>query len=196
MVAVAGVMYVCVHSASQLLGLDRNGLSDPYCIIYSNGKKVMVTVLLSLHNLSLHYISLITFGIQTSSNYKCHFCATFHLSESIALHVTALYIESVWFVTTREVAVYSAVIFLKLVSILSRKNDHIQFVSVLLKMKTTHYVARTKNPSWDVSTEFIVGDYTHTMLSFTVYDWDGRSVSDDDFLGSAHLLLAKVRYNL
>ena len=33
-------MYICVHNAIGLLGLDRNGFSDPYCIIYNNGKKV------------------------------------------------------------------------------------------------------------------------------------------------------------
>jgi hypothetical protein len=31
------------------------------------------------------------------------------------------------------------------------------------------------------------------MLSFIVYDWDGRNASEDDFLGSAHLILSQVR---
>lgn len=31
-----------------------------------------------------------------------------------------------------------------------------------------------------------------TMLSFIVYDWDGRNASEDDFLGSAHILLSQV----
>ena len=39
-VSVAGVMYVCVHSAKNLLALDRTGTSDPYCIIFNNGHKV------------------------------------------------------------------------------------------------------------------------------------------------------------
>ena len=30
------------------------------------------------------------------------------------------------------------------------------------------------------------------MLSFIVYDWDGHNASEDDFLGSAHILLTKV----
>ena len=43
---VAGVLYICVHDALGLLGLDRNGFSDPYCVIYCNGKKVRLTALL------------------------------------------------------------------------------------------------------------------------------------------------------
>lgn len=35
-------MYVCMHGAANLQGLDRNGLSDPYCVLYNNGKKVSV----------------------------------------------------------------------------------------------------------------------------------------------------------
>ena len=41
--SVAGVLYICVHNAIGLLGLDRNGFSDPYCVIYCNGKKVIST---------------------------------------------------------------------------------------------------------------------------------------------------------
>ena len=41
----AGVMYVSVHGAQNLLALDRNGFSDPYCIIFSNGKKVSFLLL-------------------------------------------------------------------------------------------------------------------------------------------------------
>ena len=64
-------------------------------------------------------------------------------------------------------------------------SDHVQ-------IKTTHYVARTKNPKWNVCTEVVVGDFTKAMLSFIVYDWDGTSTSEDDFLGSAHMILSKV----
>ncbi|ELT88133.1 hypothetical protein CAPTEDRAFT_221179 [Capitella teleta] len=39
----SGVLYVCIHSACGLLGLDRNGFSDPYCVVYSNGKKTMLS---------------------------------------------------------------------------------------------------------------------------------------------------------
>ncbi|KAK2187825.1 hypothetical protein NP493_153g05005 [Ridgeia piscesae] len=38
-----GVLYVCIHGADSLLGLDRNGFSDPYCVLYNNGKKVKTT---------------------------------------------------------------------------------------------------------------------------------------------------------
>lgn len=31
-----------------------------------------------------------------------------------------------------------------------------------------------------------------TMLSFIVYDWDGRDASQDDFLGSAYVILSQV----
>ena len=40
-VSAAGVLYICVHSAQNLLAADRNGTSDPYCVIFSNGKKVI-----------------------------------------------------------------------------------------------------------------------------------------------------------
>ena len=33
-------MYVCIHGARNLLGLDMDGFSDPYCVLYNNGKKV------------------------------------------------------------------------------------------------------------------------------------------------------------
>ena len=31
-----------------------------------------------------------------------------------------------------------------------------------------------------------------TMMSFLVYDWDGRHASEDDFLGSAYMVLSEV----
>ena len=37
-----------------------------------------------------------------------------------------------------------------------------------------------------------MGDYMRTILYFILYDWDGASPSEDDFLGSAHLVLNKV----
>ncbi len=30
------------------------------------------------------------------------------------------------------------------------------------------------------------------MLSFLVYDWDGHHASEDDFLGSAYIVLSQV----
>ena len=63
---------------------------------------------------------------------------------------------------------------------------------VVVQIKTTHYVKETRNPGWDVSTECIVTDYTRTVLYFILYDWDGSSPSEDDFLGSAHMCLARV----
>ena len=37
---VAGVLYVHVHSASGLQSADSDGLSDPYCLVLANKKKV------------------------------------------------------------------------------------------------------------------------------------------------------------
>lgn len=97
--SVGGVVYICLHNGINLLGLDANGFSDPYCVIYIGGKK----------------------------------------------------------------------------------------------LKCTHYVPRTRNPKWEVSSEVIVKDISKAVLSFVVYDWDGRSISEDDFLGSAHVLLSQEK---
>ena len=37
---VAGVLYVNVHSANGLQSADSDGLSDPYCLVLANKKKV------------------------------------------------------------------------------------------------------------------------------------------------------------
>ncbi|XP_066279922.1 uncharacterized protein [Branchiostoma lanceolatum] len=95
---VAGVLYVHIHSGMDLVSMDRNGLSDPYCIVFCNKRKV----------------------------------------------------------------------------------------------KTTHYVCSTLNPSWESSVEFFVANYTEITLSFLVYDWDGRKFCNDDFLGSCSLSLAQA----
>ncbi len=39
---VAGVLCVCIHSAQNLLPMDKNGLSDPYCIVYENKREVNI----------------------------------------------------------------------------------------------------------------------------------------------------------
>ncbi|XP_021363812.1 extended synaptotagmin-1-like isoform X2 [Mizuhopecten yessoensis] len=57
------------------------------------------------------------------------------------------------------------------------------------RVMTTPYIPRTRNPHWEKSVEFFTGDYTKMNLSFYVFDWDGSSTIDDDFLGSAHLSL-------
>nr|XP_006815506.1 PREDICTED: uncharacterized protein LOC102802144 [Saccoglossus kowalevskii] len=93
----AGVMYICVHSGSNLLAMDRTGKSDPYVIVFNNRQKV----------------------------------------------------------------------------------------------KTTHYICQTLNPKWEYSMEFFVADYTAATISFLVYDWDGRKITDNDFLGSCNLSLTK-----
>ena len=38
--AVAGVLYIHVHSGSDLLPSDSDGLSDPYCVVLLNKKQV------------------------------------------------------------------------------------------------------------------------------------------------------------
>ncbi|XP_069116307.1 extended synaptotagmin-1-like [Argopecten irradians] len=91
----AGVMFVCVHSASGVIAADKSGTSDPYCVVFCDRRRVM----------------------------------------------------------------------------------------------TTPYIPRTRNPHWEKSVEFFTGDYTKMNLSFYVFDWDGTSTIDDDFLGSAHLSL-------
>ncbi len=37
---VAGVLYVYIHSAAGLLSADSDGLSDPYCVVLANKRKV------------------------------------------------------------------------------------------------------------------------------------------------------------
>ena len=37
---VAGVLYVHIHSAADLVSADSDGFSDPYCIVLANKKKV------------------------------------------------------------------------------------------------------------------------------------------------------------
>ncbi len=38
---VAGVLFVQIHSASGLLSADADGLSDPYCVVLANKRKVI-----------------------------------------------------------------------------------------------------------------------------------------------------------
>ena len=40
LIAVAGVLYIHVHSASNLPSQDVDGLSDPYCVVLVNKVKV------------------------------------------------------------------------------------------------------------------------------------------------------------
>lgn len=40
LLTVAGVLYVHVHSATGLSSGDVDGLSDPYCVVLANKKKV------------------------------------------------------------------------------------------------------------------------------------------------------------
>ncbi|XP_064394544.1 uncharacterized protein LOC135341813 isoform X2 [Halichondria panicea] len=39
----AGVVYVYIHSAAGLLSADADGLSDPYCVVLANKRKVLTT---------------------------------------------------------------------------------------------------------------------------------------------------------
>lgn len=38
--AVSGVMYVAIHSASNVLISDRGGASDPYCVLFCDRSRV------------------------------------------------------------------------------------------------------------------------------------------------------------
>lgn len=40
--AVAGVIYVCIHSATKVIASDYGGLSDPYCVVFSDRRRVRV----------------------------------------------------------------------------------------------------------------------------------------------------------
>lgn len=44
--AVAGVIYVCVHSATKVIASDYGGLSDPYCVVFSDRRRVRVNYFL------------------------------------------------------------------------------------------------------------------------------------------------------
>lgn len=94
----SGVLYVHIHGATNLLAGDKNGSSDPYCVVFSERKRIV----------------------------------------------------------------------------------------------TTPYVTQSLNPKWETHAEFFVKDYTKTKLSFYVFDWDGRNVIDDDFLGCAFLDISQT----
>ncbi|KAL8611006.1 hypothetical protein ACOMHN_042622 [Nucella lapillus] len=94
---VAGVVYVCIHGASNVKAADKTGASDPYCVLFCNRRRLL----------------------------------------------------------------------------------------------TTPYVPATRNPRWESWVEFFVGDFTQSTYSFFVFDWDGSSTINDDFLGVAHLSLRK-----
>ncbi|XP_061173076.1 uncharacterized protein LOC133182305 isoform X2 [Saccostrea echinata] len=40
---VAGVMYICVHSATKVMASDYGGFSDPYCVVFSDRRRVLTT---------------------------------------------------------------------------------------------------------------------------------------------------------
>lgn len=40
---VAGVMYVCVHGASNVKTADKTGASDPYCVLFSSRRRLLTT---------------------------------------------------------------------------------------------------------------------------------------------------------
>ncbi|KAK7451362.1 hypothetical protein BaRGS_00039834, partial [Batillaria attramentaria] len=40
---VAGVMYVCIHGASNVKPADKTGASDPYCVLFSNRRRLLTT---------------------------------------------------------------------------------------------------------------------------------------------------------
>jgi len=44
----AGVLYVHIHSATGLMASDADGLSDPYCVLLVNKKKVLTNTYMTL----------------------------------------------------------------------------------------------------------------------------------------------------
>ncbi|XP_056021913.1 uncharacterized protein LOC125650208 isoform X3 [Ostrea edulis] len=40
---VAGVIYICVHSATRVMASDIGGFSDPYCVVFSDRRRVLTT---------------------------------------------------------------------------------------------------------------------------------------------------------
>ncbi|XP_059178126.1 uncharacterized protein LOC131957377 isoform X2 [Physella acuta] len=40
---VAGVLYVCVHGATNVLAADKTGASDPYCVLFCDRRRVLTT---------------------------------------------------------------------------------------------------------------------------------------------------------
>uniref|UniRef100_A0A0L8HMH5 Uncharacterized protein n=1 Tax=Octopus bimaculoides TaxID=37653 RepID=A0A0L8HMH5_OCTBM len=40
---VAGVLYVHIHGATNLLAADKNGTSDPYCVVFSERRRIVTT---------------------------------------------------------------------------------------------------------------------------------------------------------
>ncbi|XP_046355848.2 uncharacterized protein PYUK71.03c-like isoform X2 [Haliotis rufescens] len=39
----AGVMYICIHGAVNVLVADKNGASDPYCVLFCDRRRVLTT---------------------------------------------------------------------------------------------------------------------------------------------------------
>ncbi|CAL1533878.1 unnamed protein product [Lymnaea stagnalis] len=39
----AGVMYVCIHGATNVLAADKTGASDPYCVLFCDRRRVLTT---------------------------------------------------------------------------------------------------------------------------------------------------------
>ena len=54
-------------------------------------------------------------------------------------------------------------------------------------MKTTHYVCRTKNPDWEVSTELLVADYTKVNLA-NCTSWTYIKVCKHDIPNTLYLV--------
>lgn len=63
---------------------------------------------------------------------------------------------------------------------------------LLFQTKTTHYLRKTTNPQWESKAQFLVSDYTKTVLSFVICSWSPKKMADTDLLGLANLSLAQV----
>ncbi|CAM1331331.1 Uncharacterised protein g10548 [Pycnogonum litorale] len=62
------------------------------------------------------------------------------------------------------------------------------------KIRTTHYICDSENPSWESTVEFLVTDYTQAVMTFVICNWNGETVSSDtDLVGFCSFTLPRDR---
>ena len=69
-----GVLHIIIHSAQDLIGMNNNGLSDPYCIIYNKNKEIFKTNIIrnSLTPIWNNSIELIIDDINSNLTFKIY----------------------------------------------------------------------------------------------------------------------------